>query len=148
MSGVCYSMSMRMVNYQRAYPSARNNVDSILGMVECLHHGNEGWSGVSFLINTSQVVVHLNDTLIEVQIDKFQSPNSGKFQQKECRWCQSTFVFYPLIKISNFIHYPFKPIKWALLPSHPVEVSISGLQSFFSPWTGPIGRWRICTSGT
>jgi hypothetical protein len=28
-------------NDQRAYPSARNNINSIFGMVECLHHGNE-----------------------------------------------------------------------------------------------------------
>jgi hypothetical protein len=60
-------MKLISSNYQRAlrmYPSARNNVHSILSMVECLQNANKGRSGVSFLIHTSRVVVHFNETLI------------------------------------------------------------------------------------
>lgn len=52
-----------MAKISKAYPGPRNNINTIFSMVECLYHGDEGGSGIAFLVYACQVVVHLNNTL-------------------------------------------------------------------------------------
>jgi pyridoxal/pyridoxine/pyridoxamine kinase len=46
-----------------AYFSSRDNINAILGMVQRLKHSDERWPSIPFLVDTCEVVVHLNDIL-------------------------------------------------------------------------------------
>lgn len=53
------------------YPSARDNVDSIFGMIKSLNHCYESRTSITFFIYTCQIVMHLYHTLFHTKMFDF-----------------------------------------------------------------------------
>lgn len=48
----------------KTYPRAGQNIDTTLGVVEGLDHGDESRSRITFFVNTREVVVHFDHSLL------------------------------------------------------------------------------------
>ena len=83
----------------------------MLGVVQGLHHRQQGRPCISLLIHACQIVVQLNDTLVKPS--GRQEPHRHEYinnisKEKQHTECQRHHL---LVHFSDLIHHPLEPLE-------------------------------------